>query len=153
MDIKQCELILAMLLDHSVMVERPTYTKCIQFLLDRITITEKEYSDFVGYRAKRMEGPEAEIHNLLHAAVGVSGEAGELLDAIKKSWIYHKPLNDHNVMEECGDALFYIQMICNHYGITITDLVEQNMEKLRKRYPDGYSDAAAQARADKTGSE
>lgn len=41
--------------------------------------------------------------DLLHMAVGVSGEAGELLDAIKKATIYNKPLDVENMIEELGD--------------------------------------------------
>ncbi len=51
--------------------------------------------------------PSDTLGRALHAAVGVSGEAGELLDAIKKTWIYEEPLDLENIIEECGDSLFY----------------------------------------------
>lgn len=108
------------------------------------------YSRFVGFRAKVMGST---TQDLLHGAVGVSGEGGELLDAVKKMWIYNKPLSPEvveNIKEECGDALFYIQLICNVLGCTLQDLINGNIEKLCKRYPFGYSDAAAIARADKS---
>jgi NTP pyrophosphatase (non-canonical NTP hydrolase) len=47
----------------------------------------------------------------LHMAIGISGEAGELLDAVKKATIYRKPLDIANIVEECGDLLFYISGI------------------------------------------
>lgn len=105
-----------------------------------------EYPGFVASRAKPMG---SSVLDRLHAAVGAAGEAGELLDAIKKTWVYNKPLDEENVLEECGDMLFYIQLQLNVSGLTILDAIEHNAAKLRKRYPDGYTDQAAQARADK----
>lgn len=85
----------------------------------------------------------------LHAAVGVSGESGELLDAIKKMAIYNRPVDRKNVIEELGDIEFYSEQLRQALGITRTEVLEANMEKLRKRYPAGFTNEAAQARADK----
>jgi len=83
-------------------------------------------------------------------AVGVSGEAGELLDAIKKHCVYQKPINMENVMEEAGDILFYLTGILNELDMTLEQCIQANMDKLSKRYPNGtYTNAAAIARADK----
>ncbi len=88
--------------------------------------------------------------HLVHMAMGVSGEAGELLDAVKKATIYRKPLDKENIIEECGDILFFVQGILNYYALTLEDAVEQNREKLSKRYSEGkYSNEQAQKRADK----
>lgn len=108
------------------------------------------YSEFVASRAKPMTNA---TEDLLHAAIGVSGEGGELLDAIKKSWVYNQPIEGKidNIIEELGDALFYIQMAANYLGISLEHLIDSNMQKLTKRYPTGYSDQAAKERADKAG--
>ena len=88
--------------------------------------------------------------SILHMAVGVSGEAGELLDAIKKHAVYQKQLDINNVIEEAGDILFYLTGLLNELGLTINDCMEANVAKLSKRYPQHqYSNAAAIARADK----
>lgn len=88
--------------------------------------------------------------HLLHMAVGVSGEAGELLDAIKKHCVYQKQIDFNNVMEEAGDILFYLTGILNELDMTIEQCIQANMDKLSKRYPNGtYTNAAAIARADK----
>lgn len=108
-----------------------------------------KYADFVNSRAKVLS---THVQDILHAAVGVAGEGGELLDGIKKCWIYNKEVDEQvvaNLMEEAGDALFYIQHLCNVIGCTLQDLINGNIEKLCKRYPHGYSDAAALERADK----
>lgn len=86
----------------------------------------------------------------LHMAVGIAGEAGELLDAIKKYTIYQKPVDRANVVEELGDLEFYMQGLRFRLGITREETLEQNITKLQKRYSAGtYSDAQAQHRADK----
>lgn len=108
------------------------------------------YQEFV----KGLVKPLGDQERLVHAAMGVSGEAGELLDAIKKHWVYGKELDVGNVMEELGDILFYVQAMANEFGWDLTDLVVENMKKLQQRYPSGaYSDAQAIARADKVSEE
>jgi NTP pyrophosphatase (non-canonical NTP hydrolase) len=82
--------------------------------------------------------------------MGVAGEAGELLDAIKKSAIYRKPYDRENILEECGDLLFYIQGVLNYYSVPMEEVIELNRSKLQKRYSEGkYTDTQATTRADK----
>lgn len=106
------------------------------------------YRDFVEKLFKYMESSALSIH---HAATGIAGEAGELLDASKKHWIYNKPIDLENVTEELGDLLFYITAMLNMTGLTWQDIEDYNRVKLAKRYGEAceYSDSAAQARADK----
>lgn len=88
--------------------------------------------------------------NSLHMAVGISGEAGELLDAIKKAVIYNKPLDRENVIEELGDLEFYMEGLRAELGITREQTIESNIAKLGVRYSSGsYSDKQAIQRADK----
>lgn len=91
-----------------------------------------------------------ESMNALHHAVGISGEAGELLDALKKHVIYNKPLDRKNVIEELGDLEFYMEGLRQGLGITREETIEGNIAKLSVRYRGlQYTDAAAQERADK----
>jgi len=88
--------------------------------------------------------------HLIHMAIGISGEAGELLDAIKKQVIYRKPLDRENVLEELGDLEFYMEGMRQGLGITREDCLEANIKKLGKRYKGmKYTDISAQERADK----
>ena len=87
----------------------------------------------------------------LHMAVGASGEAGELLDAIKKACIYRKPLDIANVREECGDILFYVTGLLDSIGFGLDEVISENMAKLSTRYQSmAFSNAAAIARVDKS---
>jgi len=88
----------------------------------------------------------------LHAALGVAGEAGELADAIKREYIYGKPRNRENIVEELGDLIWYMQAVQNHYDIGDQEILQYNADKLAKRYASlTFSSEAAIARADKNG--
>lgn len=89
--------------------------------------------------------------DLIHATMGIVGEAGELLDGIKKHVIYDKPLDFENVVEELGDMEFYMEQLRQRLGITREQTLEANIAKLKVRYAGlAYSDKEAQDRADKT---
>lgn len=88
--------------------------------------------------------------DLMHMAFGVCGEAGELLDAVKKHIAYNKELDRVNVIEELGDIEFYLEGIRQNLGITREETLEKNIEKLGERYKGfKYTDKAAHERADK----
>lgn len=92
--------------------------------------------------------PDDTVGRTLHAAVGMSGESGEVLDIVKKTWIYGKPLDRQKLVEEMGDVLFYYVALLNTQDITLKEIADANIAKLRARYPEGYTDAAAIARVD-----
>lgn len=116
---------------------------------DRAAGTTVSYADFVENLGKPLESAALELH---HHTTGLAGEAGELLDASKKVWIYGKPVDVVNLLEEMGDARWYYQALLNMTGLTDDDIVAINTAKLIKRFPSGqYSNAQAIARADKVG--
>ena len=86
---------------------------------------------------------------LLHAAIGIAGEAGELLDAVRKHVFDGQPLDRENVIEELGDLNFYFEAACQAIGVTREEIEQRNQAKLSKRYEGGYSDQQAQERKDK----
>lgn len=87
--------------------------------------------------------------DLDHMVMGVAGESGELVDAVKKHTIYNKPLDLANVIEEMGDLEFYLEGLRQILDLRREEILAHNIKKLTKRYQDGYSDKAAQERADK----
>ena len=90
---------------------------------------------------------------LLHAAIGIAGEAGELLDTVRKHVFDGQPLDRENVIEELGDLCFYLEAAMQAIGVTREEIEELNTAKLSKRYEAGYSDKEVQERADKAGAE
>lgn len=88
--------------------------------------------------------------NLLHSILGICGESGELLDTIKKSTIYRKPLDRENLIEELGDLEFYLEQLRQEVNVTREETLANNISKLSKRYSNfEYTDKKAQDRADK----
>jgi hypothetical protein len=77
--------------------------------------------------------------------------SGKYLDLAKKAWVYNKPI----VAEDFIEALALIEQDLDDFyacrGVERDVVLRMNMEKLALRYPSGYTDAAAQARADKAG--
>ena len=71
--------------------------------------------------------------HILHMAVGVAGEAGELLDAVKKHVIYNKDIDRKNVVEELGDLEFYMEGLRQRLGISRQETIIANINKLGER--------------------
>lgn len=116
--------------------------------------TEIEHSMMVRKLAKTgsdiKEELTPEATHLLHMAVGVAGEAGELLDAVKKHAVYVKPIDRENVIEELGDLEFYMAGLRQGLNIVREETLRHNIEKLGVRYKGhNYSNDQAQDRADK----
>lgn len=95
-----------------------------------------------------MRSDQAFTWNLTHAAMGIGGESGEVVDLIKKVFANGRALDKDKLIKEMGDLQFYIQALCNVLGISLMDVIVVNTAKLNARYPDGYSDAASLAKAD-----
>ena len=112
----------------------------------KIVLTVDEYQKLALRTAKDMGSQEL---NLIHAAMGMSSDAGEFVDAIKKYVIYGKALDVTNAIEEIGDVMWFCALAAHALGHSLHTVVEQNIAKLAKRYPEKYSDEAAITRADK----
>lgn len=122
-------------------------------------VREMPYDKFVGALLASPESVKLNVEvmnrdevDLLHAAVGIATEAGELLDAMKKSAFYGHKLDWENVLEELGDILFYLTAAKSVVSKRMPgrDIQAENRIKLSKRYPSGsFSSADARARADK----
>ena len=80
---------------------------------------------------------------LIHSVLGISGESGELSAAIEK-WIwYGQQLDKLNVYEELGDLLWYIAEACTALNVSLEEVMEINIKKLKVRYPEKYTDKNA----------
>lgn len=76
---------------------------------------------------------------LLNAALGLAGESGEVVDHLKKNLFHKHPLDIGKVKKELGDILWYIAEACFALGLDLEDVASTNIDKLLKRYPDGFS--------------
>lgn len=78
---------------------------------------------------------------LASLGLGITGEAGEVADLIKKHVAHEHPLDVEKLSKECGDVLWYIAVMTRQLGMTLEDVMETNIKKLKDRYPEGFSAA------------
>lgn len=94
----------------------------------------KEYED----AAARTRGPSTQKDMLINGGLGLCGETGEVVDLIKK-YIYHgKELPREDLIAELGDVVWYIVEIAAAIDCSLEDILITNVEKLTKRYPNGF---------------
>lgn len=94
-------------------------------------MTINEYQN----KACELKGEESD---LILCALGISGEGGEVADLMKKH-IYHKhELNKENLAKELGDICWYITVMADFIGYDFESILQMNLDKLNKRYPNGF---------------
>lgn len=82
----------------------------------------------------------ANVTHLLTAALGMTAEAGEFTEIVKKMFLQGKPYNEDNVFHlkrELGDQLWYVAQACIALGTNFDEIMEMNYEKISERYPEG----------------
>jgi len=79
------------------------------------------------------------FEQLVNYCFGLMGEVGELLDHIKKVLFYGHPVNKPLIREEAGDVLWYLANLLRELGIEMDEVMAGNIEKLKLRYPNGFS--------------
>ena len=108
-------------------------------------VTSDASKDFVNLadRMVELDGQGANIERLLTAAVGVSAEAGEFTEIVKKMVFQGKPPSDENfyhMKRELGDIMWYFMQACLALDVSPEEIIEMNVEKLKARYPGGEFD-------------
>lgn len=83
-------------------------------------------------------------------AIGLTGEAGEVADLVKKGIFHQHGLDRRKMFKELGDVLWYVAALCTKLGFSMEDVMQANIDKLRERYPEGYSSADSMNRVDVT---
>ena len=86
------------------------------------------------------------LKRLLHAGIGLSTEAGEFLDALKKHIFYGKELDKVNLAEEMGDLFWYMAIVADELGFEFEEVMEKNIAKLKARYGEKFTEEAAEKR-------
>ena len=76
---------------------------------------------------------------LIVSALGLAGEAGEFANLVKKMTAHGHPFNKESLEDELGDVLWYIAEAATAAGLNLEDIADQNLKKLAKRYPEGFS--------------
>ena len=116
--------------------------KYIEFVRQTTSPASSEYPKLVE-RLNELEGQGADVSRLMTAAFGMSAEAGEFTEVVKKIFLQGKPYTEENVFHmkrELGDLCWYLAQACIALDITFEEVLEMNYEKLSARYPAGAFD-------------
>jgi NTP pyrophosphatase (non-canonical NTP hydrolase) len=110
-------------------------------------VTSKESKDSYDFGARVVDLIEKDnfpVERLLTASVGMCAEAGEFTEIIKKIIFQGKPVNEDNLFHlkrELGDIMWYVMQACMGLDISLDEIVQMNIDKLKARYPGGEFDA------------
>ena len=107
-----------------------------------------DYQDFVRSTSGAFNTLTEQQGRIAAAALGLVGEAGETSEIVKKHLFHGHELDHDSVVKELGDVMWYVTELCNSMNVSLGEVLEKNVEKLSKRYPDGWSSAKSIARAD-----
>ncbi|MBQ8292317.1 MAG: nucleoside triphosphate pyrophosphohydrolase family protein [Bacilli bacterium] len=76
---------------------------------------------------------------LINSVMGLNGEAGEVIDLLKKHLFHGHEFDKENFIKELGDIAWYLAEAATSLDIDLEKIFELNIEKLKKRYPEGFS--------------
>lgn len=91
---------------------------------------------FLAYRTANKEL--SHFDQLRNAAYGLNGEAGEVIDLLKKHEFQGHALDQEKLVKELGDIAWYLALACTAIGTPLSAVLQQNVAKLKERYPEGF---------------
>ena len=111
--------------------------------VNAVTSQQSKDNEAFVTRIKELQEQNFPTERLLTAAVGMSAEAGEFTEIVKKIIFQGKPVNEENLFHlkrELGDIMWYVAQACIGLDISLDEVMEMNVEKLVARYPGGNFD-------------
>jgi len=116
--------------------------KYIEFVKATTSAPSLDYPT-LSARLSELEAQGANVTQLLTAALGLTAEAGEFTEVVKKIFLQGKPYTEENVFHmkrELGDICWYLAQACMALDVNFREIMEMNYEKLSARYPEGAFD-------------
>jgi len=104
--------------------------------------------DYQQLAARTLGRDRTHEQQLANAALGLTGEAGEVAEIIKKHLFHATPLDQDALAKELGDCLWYIGAFATVLGLSMDDIAKRNIDKLRARYPEGFDPERSRNRTD-----
>jgi len=114
--------------------------KYLDFVHDVTSAESLDYAALLTRMNKLELEDDCNLSQLLTAALGLGAESGEFTEIVKKIILQGKPYNEDNVFHmkrELGDICWYIAQACMALDTTFDEIIEMNVDKLKKRYPGG----------------
>ena len=85
---------------------------------------------------------------LINGVMGLCGESGEAIDIVKKPLAQGHDLDREGLIKELGDIAWYLAETATALDVSLEEVLERNIEKLRKRYPEGFDTEKSRSRRD-----
>ena len=95
--------------------------------------------NFNEYQELAMRTANSECKNIANFGLGLTGESGEVVEIIKKHLFHGHELDKEKIVKEMGDCAWYLALGCEVLGVKFEDVINSNIDKLKKRYPDGFN--------------
>jgi NTP pyrophosphatase (non-canonical NTP hydrolase) len=117
--------------------------KYIEFVRQTTSPASSDFAQLLARMTELEANNDADVPRLLTAALGISAEAGEFTEVVKKIILQGKPYNEENVFHmkrELGDICWYLAQACMALDTNFREVMEMNYEKLSARYPEGAFD-------------
>ena len=117
--------------------------KYIEFVRQTTSPASSDFAQLLARMTELEANDDADVPRLLTAALGISAEAGEFTEVVKKIILQGKPYTEENVFHmkrELGDICWYIAQACMALDTSFREIMEMNYEKLSARYPEGAFD-------------
>ena len=114
--------------------------KYLDFVHDVTSAESLDYAALLTRMNKLELEDDCNLPQLLTAALGLTAESGEFSEVVKQIILQGKPYNEDNVFHmkrELGDICWYIAQACMALDTTFDEIIEMNVDKLKKRYPGG----------------
>lgn len=118
------------------------------FCRSRLTPAAVTLDDYQQLAARTLGRDRTHEQQLANAALGLTGEAGETAEIIKKHLFHATPLDQDALAKELGDCLWYIGAFATVLGLSLDDIAQRNIDKLRKRYPEGFDSERSRNRTE-----
>ena len=118
-------------------------SKYIEFVRQTTSPASSDFAALLTRLTELEASADADVPRLMTAAFGISAEAGEFTEVVKKIFLQGKPYNEDNVFHlkrELGDICWYIAQACMALDTTFEEVLQMNYEKLSARYPEGTFD-------------
>lgn len=97
-------------------------------------MTGNEYQQ----KCMRTAGNMSESDMILNGVMGLNGEAGECIDLVKKALFQGHTLNREKLIDELSDVMWYVAITAQGIGAGLDEIMQHNVDKLLKRYPNGF---------------
>ena len=117
--------------------------KYIEFVRQTTSPASSNYAELLSRFSQLEVQSDVDVPRLLTAALGITAEAGEFTEVVKKIFLQGKPYSEESVFHmkrELGDIMWYIAQACMALDTNFREIMEMNYEKLSARYPEGAFD-------------